>query len=101
MDGQGQRRPGRGRGKLHEGTATDAPGQRYPGSSPSGLYEPDRCAVDFGVGAEVGQRHGRKRDLPGSGLQDALAHSALPEVTVPGDLSVLDLDPGPQLVGEP
>jgi hypothetical protein len=101
MDGQGQRRPGRGRGELHERPATDASRQRHPGPSPGGLCEPDRRGVDLGVGAEVGQRHGRKRDLPGPGLRDALAHSALPNLPVPGDHSLLDLDPGPQLVGEP
>src|SRR5215218_9352243 len=101
VDGQGQGRPG-GRGDhLDERRAADAPRRRGAGPAPGRLHEPDPAVAQLGPGPHVRERRGREGQVARAEAQGGGADVAVAGVAVVDDAAVLDLDPGPQLVGEP
>jgi hypothetical protein len=66
-----------------------------------GLHEPDPAVAQLRLGPQVRERHGREGQVAGAQPQGGAADAAAAGVAVVDDAAVLDLDPGPQLVGEP
>ena len=101
-DGQGQGRPDHRPADLDIGPAPDPPGRRHARPAPGRLGEPDLAVADLGLAPHVGEADPHEPDAEPGQSHAGVAHVAAAEVPVAGDPPVgVDLDEGPQLVGEP
>src|SRR6266566_1139517 len=101
VDSQGQGRPHRGPFGLHEGRVLDQAGGGNPGAASSRLGEPDEVLTSNRFGPE--NRVADRLHLdPHSPQADKSAGNTSPAaLTVPGDLAILHVDPGAQVIREP
>ena len=101
-DGEGQRRPHHRPRDLEVGPPPDPPGRRHARLAAGRLGEADHAVADLGLPAQVGEADPAEGQADPGQPHAGVAHVAPAEVPVPGDPAVaVDLDEGPQLVGEP
>ena len=99
VEREGQRRPRDRRPELYERLVLDRPRCRQAHPSAHRLDETDGRGTDLRVGPDIRQVHGRKPDGGRADADRRRADVPLPQVAVPDDPSILDLDERPKLVG--
>ena len=98
-----QRRPGQRGAPLHERGPAHPAGGGHTGAAAGGLHEPGPLVAHLGFALDVGHREGgevvaQTLSLPHDGRAD---HATARVAHVDDGPTAVDLDPGPQLVGEP
>jgi hypothetical protein len=100
-DLQGQGRPHHRPADLEVGAAPDPPGRGHARLATGRLGEPDHPVAGLGLPAQVGEGDAGEGQADPGQPHAGVAHVPPAQVPVAGDAAVaVDLDEGPQLVGE-
>ena len=102
MQGERERGPHQGRLPLHEGRVPHRPRRGQPGPPPGRLHEPHPRLAPLWLALQVRQRHRLKGAAQRAEPDGGGAHQAAAAIAARGDLAgAINVDPGPQQVGEP